>query len=118
MLRRIADKERTMAEAGWVRVAAKSDVAEGQVLAVRLGDREVAVYHLPGGEFRATDNICTHEYAQLSDGWLEDGCIECPLHAARFDVRTGKALCAPADVDLAVFEVKVEGDDLLVKLPG
>ena len=106
-----------MAEAGWVRVAAKSDVAEGQVLGLRLGDREVAVYHLPGGEFRATDNICTHEYAQLSDGWLEDGCIECPLHAARFDVRTGKSLCAPADVDLQVFELKVEGDDLLVKLP-
>lgn len=105
-----------MAEAGWVRVASKADVAEGQVLGVRLGDKEVAVYHLPGGEYRATDNICTHEYAQLSDGWLEDGCIECPLHAARFDVRTGKALCAPADVDLPVYELKVEGDDLMVKL--
>lgn len=105
-----------MAEAGWVRVAGKADVAEGQVLGVRLGDKEVAVYHLPGGEYRATDNICTHEYAQLSDGWLEDGCIECPLHAARFDVRTGKALCAPADVDLPVYELKVEGDDLMVKL--
>ena len=107
-----------MAEAGWVRVAAKADVGEGQVLGVRLGDKEVAVYHLPGGEYRATDNICTHEYAQLSDGWLEDGCIECPLHAAQFDIRTGKALCSPADVDLAVFEVKVEGDDVLVNLPG
>jgi len=52
----------------------------------------------------------------LTDGWLEDGCIECPLHAARFDIRTGKALCAPADVDLAVFQVKAEGDDLLIKV--
>ena len=107
-----------MAEAGWVRVAGKADVAEGQVIGVRVGDKDVALYHLPGGDYRATDNICTHEYAQLSDGWLEDGCIECPLHAARFDVRTGKALCAPADVDLPVYELKVEGDDLLVKLPG
>jgi nitrite reductase/ring-hydroxylating ferredoxin subunit len=91
-------------------------VAEGAVLGVRLGGKEIAIYHLPGGEFRATDNVCTHEYALLSEGWLENGCIECPLHAAQFDVRTGKALSTPADVDLAVFEIKVEGDDLLIKL--
>jgi nitrite reductase/ring-hydroxylating ferredoxin subunit len=52
----------------------------------------------------------------LHEGWLEDGCIECPLHAARFDVRTGKALCAPAEVDLEVFEVRLEGDDILIKV--
>lgn len=105
-----------MAE-NWVRVAAVADVPENGVTAVRVGDREIALYHLPGGEFRATDNVCTHEYAQLSDGWLENGEIECPLHAARFDVRTGKALCAPADQDVPVFEIRVEGADLLVKVP-
>lgn len=101
----------------WVRVAAAADVAEGNVLGVRVGEREIALYHLPGGEYRASDNICTHEYALLSDGWLEDGCIECPLHAGRFDIRTGKAMCAPVDRNLEIFEVKVEGDALLVKLP-
>jgi 3-phenylpropionate/trans-cinnamate dioxygenase ferredoxin subunit len=110
------NQESNMADAGWVRVAGVADVAEGQVHAVRVGDREVALYHLPGGDFRATDNVCTHEYALLSDGWLEDGCIECPLHAARFDVKTGKALCAPAESNLQVFEVKVEGGDLLLKV--
>ena len=105
-----------MADADWVRVAGVADVAEGQVLGVRVGGREIALYHLKGGDIRATDNICTHEYAKLTDGWLEDGCIECPLHAARFDVRTGKALCAPAETNLAVFEVRVEGGDLLVKV--
>lgn len=107
-----------MADSQWVRVAGVADVAEGQVHAVRVGGREIALYHLPGGEFRATDNICSHEYAQLSDGWLEDGSIECPLHAARFDVRTGKALCAPAETDLDVYELRVEGGDLLIKVPG
>jgi nitrite reductase/ring-hydroxylating ferredoxin subunit len=107
-----------MPEAGWVKVAGVSDVAEGHVHAVRVGDREIALYHLPGGTFHATDNICSHEYAQLSDGWLEDGCIECPLHAARFDIKTGKALCAPAEQDLQVFETRVDGSDLLIKLPG
>lgn len=107
-----------MADSQWVRVAGVADVAEGQVYAVRVGGREIALYHLPGGDFRATDNICSHEYAQLSDGWLEDGSIECPLHAARFDVRTGKALCAPAETDLDVYELRVEGGDLLIKVPG
>ncbi len=101
----------------WVRVAAASEVAEGRVIGVRVGDREVAVYHLAGGEYRATDNICTHEYAQLSEGWLEGDVIECPLHAGQFNVRTGKGLCAPIDKDLAVFEVRVAGADLEVKLP-
>jgi nitrite reductase/ring-hydroxylating ferredoxin subunit len=110
------NQESDMADAGWVRVAGVAEVGEGQVHSVRVGDREIALYHLPGGDFRATDNVCTHEYALLSDGWLEDGCIECPLHAARFDVKTGKALCAPAETNLQVFEVKVEGADLLVKV--
>jgi nitrite reductase/ring-hydroxylating ferredoxin subunit len=107
-----------MADDEWVRVADVAEVAEGQVHPVRLKDREIALYHLPGGDFRATDNICTHEYAQLSDGWLENGCIECPLHAARFDVRTGKALCAPAEANLQVFELKVEDGNLLLRMPG
>ena len=101
----------------WVRVASKADVPEDGMIGVRVDDHEIALYHLPGGEFRATDNVCTHEYAQLTDGWLEDGVIECPLHAGRFDVRTGKGLCAPIETDLPVFELRVEGEDLLVKLP-
>ncbi|MGN5477172.1 Rieske 2Fe-2S domain-containing protein [Cupriavidus basilensis] len=45
-------------------------------------------------QYFVTDNVCTHRYALLSDGYLEDGCIECPLHQARFDIRTGQAMCA------------------------
>lgn len=102
----------------WVRVAAAAEVAEGHCIGVRVGDKEIAVYHLQGGEYHATDNVCSHEYALLTEGWMENGCIECPLHAAQFDIRTGKALSAPADEDLAVFQVKVEGGDVLVNVPG
>jgi NAD(P)H-dependent nitrite reductase small subunit len=102
----------------WVRVAAAADVAEGSCLGVRIGDKDVAVYHLKGGEFCATDNVCSHEYALLSDGWLEDGRIECPLHAASFDVRTGRVLSEPAETDIAVYPVKVEDGAVLVRLPG
>lgn len=103
---------------GWVRVAAVAEVPEGQVIGCRAGDKEIAVYHLAGGEFRATSNVCTHEYAQLSDGWLEGATIECPLHAAQFDVRTGEVLAPPADVALEVFEIRVADGDILVKLPS
>lgn len=102
--------------ADWVRVAATGDIKEGACLGVRAGHREIAVYHLPGGEFHATSNICTHEYAVLSEGWLENGCIECPLHAAQFDVRTGKVLSSPADEDLAVYPVKIENDGIFVQI--
>ena len=102
----------------WVRVASVDEVAEGEVLGVRVGDAQIAVYHLEGGEFCATDNICTHEYACLSEGWLEDGIIECPLHAGRFEVRTGKGLGAPIDKDLKTFRIRVEGGDVLVELAG
>ena len=88
-----------------------------RVLLLEAGGRDRSpLIHLPGGMFHATDNICSHEYAQLTDGWLENGCVECPLHAARFDVKSGKALCAPAEKDLDVFEIKVDGGDLLVKV--
>jgi nitrite reductase/ring-hydroxylating ferredoxin subunit len=100
----------------WVRMAAKGDVSENGVTGVRAGDHAIALCHLPRDEFRATGNICAHEYAQLWEGWLDGGDIACCLHAARFDVRTGKVPCPPADVDLSVFHVKVEGDDLLVRL--
>jgi 3-phenylpropionate/trans-cinnamate dioxygenase ferredoxin component len=99
----------------WVRVAAKGDVAEGACIGVRVGDKEVAVYHMDG-DFYATANVCSHEYALLTEGWMENGCIECPLHAAQFDIKTGKALSAPADEDIAVYPVKIEGDDVLVQI--
>ena len=103
--------------AEWVRVAAATDIAAGSVLGVRVGEHDIAVYHLDSGEWYASDNICTHEYALLSDGWLENGCIECPLHAGQFDIRTGKAMCAPVEKDLRMFPVKIEGDSVLVEVP-
>lgn len=107
-----------MADAGWVRVAGTADVAQGKMIGVRVGTRDLAVFHMEDGEFCVTDNVCTHEFALLSDGWFEDGCIECPLHAGRFEVKTGKGQGAPIDRDLPVFEVKIEGGDILAKLPA
>jgi nitrite reductase/ring-hydroxylating ferredoxin subunit len=99
----------------WHKVARRSELAEGEVAGVSVGDKQVALYVI-GGEVHATDNICTHAFACLSDGYLEDGIIECPLHAGRFEVKTGKALGAPVTQDIAVYPIKIEGDDVLVKI--
>jgi nitrite reductase/ring-hydroxylating ferredoxin subunit len=101
--------------ANWTRIAARSELPDGEVIAVALGDRQIALYNLEG-EIFATDNICTHAHACLSEGWLENGVIECPLHQGRFDVRTGKGLGAPIDKDLTTFRVRTEGDDVLVEV--
>lgn len=103
-------------QAGWARVAETGDVAAGEVLGVMIGDLDIAIFNLGEGEYRATSNLCTHEYARLSDGWAEDGTIECPLHGGVFDVRTGKGLCPPIDRDLKTFEVRVENEVIFVRL--
>ena len=69
------------------------------------------------GTYYAIDNICTHDYAELSDGELDGNEIVCPLHGARFDVTTGAALTAPAYEDLRVYEVRLDAGMIQVKLP-
>jgi nitrite reductase/ring-hydroxylating ferredoxin subunit len=100
---------------GWTRAAGRSDLAAGEVLGVEVGGRSIALYAADDGIF-ATDNICTHAYACLSDGWLDGEVIECPLHAARFDIRTGKVLDPPATEDLKTYQVRVVGDEIQVRL--
>jgi len=102
-------------QTGWVRVAARSGLNEGDVLGVDVAGRSIALYEVDG-EVYATDNICTHAYARLSDGWLDGDAIECPLHAAHFDVRTGKVLSPPAMDDLKTYPVRVTGDDIEVEV--
>lgn len=104
--------------ANWVRVAGAGDVAQGAVLPVKVGKLELAVYRLDDGAYYCTDNICTHAFALLSDGWLEGNVIECPLHAGQFDVCTGKGLGAPIEEDLKTYKVKVEDGQIMVGLPG
>jgi 3-phenylpropionate/trans-cinnamate dioxygenase ferredoxin subunit len=99
----------------WLHVANSDQLQEGDVISVSVENKTIAIYQHQG-EYYATDNICTHQYALLSDGYFEDGCIECPLHQARFDVRTGQALCAPATKDLQTFPTMLEGSQILLKI--
>jgi 3-phenylpropionate/trans-cinnamate dioxygenase ferredoxin subunit len=67
----------------------------------------VSVFHTDDGELYAIDDTCTHQDASLADGWLEGCAVECPLHASRFDLRTGAADCLPARLPVRTHEVVV-----------
>jgi len=98
----------------WQRVAALGEIKEGEALPAKLGGEAIALYRL-GAEVFAIGDVCTHEFALLSQGFVEDGAIECPLHQARFDIRTGRCLAAPATQDVKSYAVKIEGNDVYVR---
>jgi naphthalene 1,2-dioxygenase ferredoxin component len=103
-----------MAE-NWIDAAALADVPEGDVMAVQVAGKEIALYEV-GGEVFATDNICTHGHARLSDGFLEGREIECPLHQGKFDVCSGQALCAPLTENIKTYTVRIENMRVMLKL--
>ncbi|HBE70615.1 MAG TPA: biphenyl 2,3-dioxygenase [Planctomycetaceae bacterium] len=92
-----------------------ADVPEGGKLCLEVDDRFVVIVHLDG-QYYCVDDVCTHDGGPLGDGELDEGCLVCPRHGAKFDVRTGEAAEMPATEPTARHEVKVEGDEILVKL--
>jgi nitrite reductase/ring-hydroxylating ferredoxin subunit len=106
----------TIALTTWHRVASASDLREGEGLPVDLDGIAIALYRIDGA-IHAIDDVCTHEFAVLSQGFVQDGTIECPLHAAQFDIATGECLSGPAVQDLRTYRVRQEGDDIYVCAP-
>lgn len=100
---------------GWINAAAVQDLEGREVLGLVCNGQEIALYRLEDAYY-ATQNICTHQHAHLSEGYVVEDCIECPLHQALFDIRTGKARGGVAKIDLKTYPVKVEGDRILVQL--
>ena len=99
----------------FLKVAEVAEVPPGTVKYVVLLGKHIALCNV-AGEFYAIDNVCVHRGAPLSEGWL-DGCvIECPAHGWKFDVRTG-AVTADPRMGNPTYEVKVEGDDILIAEP-
>jgi naphthalene 1,2-dioxygenase system ferredoxin subunit len=99
----------------WMDAGALADVPEGDVIGVQVGGKEIALYEVEGEVF-ATDNICTHGHARMSDGFLEGKEIECPLHQGKFDVCTGQALCAPLTDNIKTYAVRIENMRVMLNL--
>ncbi|MBB4933024.1 3-phenylpropionate/trans-cinnamate dioxygenase ferredoxin subunit [Lipingzhangella halophila] len=84
------------------------DLPKGESVLVQA-DVPIAVFNVDG-ELLAIDDTCTHQDASLSDGWLEGCFIECPLHEALFDLRTGVPSCLPARRAVRTHHVSVQDD--------
>lgn len=101
----------------FVPVAKTSEIPDPGTLLVEVGERLIALIHA-AGHFYALDDVCTHDGGPLSEGPVDPaaGTIACPRHGAKFDLRTGAALTMPATKPTVAHEVKVEGDQIFVRL--
>jgi 3-phenylpropionate/trans-cinnamate dioxygenase ferredoxin component len=98
----------------WVDVAVADELGPGQVRVVDADGTMIAVFNVEGGYY-AIEDVCTHDGGELASGVLEGDQIECPRHGARFCVRTGEALTAPAYEPTATFPVRVENGIVQVR---
>jgi 3-phenylpropionate/trans-cinnamate dioxygenase ferredoxin subunit len=97
----------------FVKAAKVGDVPVGRAVTVEVNDEDIALCNV-GGEIYAVANVCTHDGGPLGEGHLYGDQIECPRHGARFDVRSGAVKSLPAIVPIDTYQVKVEGDEIMV----
>lgn len=103
--------------ADFIKVATRDEVPVGGSKLVEVDDVRIALFNLDG-EFYAIEDMCTHDGGPLVEGEVVNECqVQCPRHGARFDIRTGAAVSFPAFTATNVFEVRTEGDDLLIEAP-
>ena len=100
--------------AEWVDVAKTGEFAPGQWRVVDADGTRIVVFNL-GGQYYAIEDVCTHDGGQLTGGLVEGEEIVCPRHGARFCIRTGAALTAPAYEPVATLPVRVENGVIQVR---
>ena len=101
-----------------LRACALSDVAVGEALRVTLDDHQIAVVNLGAAGVRAIDAVCSHEHYFLDEGEVEveDATIECAKHGSTFDLNTGAPRTLPAVRPVAVYDVTIDNDDILIEV--
>jgi naphthalene 1,2-dioxygenase system ferredoxin subunit len=92
---------------GYVRLIEVASVPEGEARCVQVAEREPLVVYQVEGRFYATQDLCSHGSASLSQGWIEGHDIVCPVHEGRFDIRDGRALSFPASEPIKSFAVEI-----------
>ena len=102
--------------AKFVKVAKTSDVPPGSRFWVEFEEETLILFNVNGSYYAIAD-LCTHDGGPLEDGELGGFEVACPRHGARFDVRSGAALCLPATSPVPTYQVRVEGGDIYVESP-
>jgi 3-phenylpropionate/trans-cinnamate dioxygenase ferredoxin subunit len=107
-----------LTEEDFVRVCRLDELPEVGVAAADVNGTIVAIARDEDGHVHAVNDTCTHANVSLSEGELEGCTLECWLHGSRFDLATGEPSGPPATVPVAVYPVKIDGDDVYVAVPG
>ncbi|SFE80421.1 Rieske (2Fe-2S) protein [Alteribacillus iranensis] len=100
---------------GYHFVGYSTSIPDGEMQELTVGKEVVLIARIDGNLY-AVDGICSHAYAELVDGELDEHCLYCPLHFACFDVRNGEVLEGPATEPLPVFDVTEENGEIWVKV--
>jgi len=100
---------------GFVKVTSIKELGSGKMVGVEAGGKPVLVVNLDG-TYYAIGNVCTHMGCMLSDGVLKGEIVTCPCHGSRFNVETGGVVGGPAKKPEPTFQVKTEGDQVLVNV--
>jgi len=93
------------------------EIADGEMKMVYVDGTDQVLVINQGGDFTATQGICSHEYFELDKGFLTAETLTCALHLSRFDLESGEALDPPAELPLAVYPVIVENGRVLIEIP-
>jgi len=101
----------------WQKIVETSAVSDGRPFSGGIGDTKIGVFEVDG-EYFAINNVCTHAFALLTNGFQEGCLVECPLHAGFFDVKTGKAQGGIVDKDVRAYPVKIEDGWIFVDMAG
>jgi 3-phenylpropionate/trans-cinnamate dioxygenase ferredoxin subunit len=101
-----------------VKVCSVKDVKPGSSERFDIDSYKVCIVHI-GDDWYAINDTCSHEDYSLCEGdvWDEEREIECPKHGSTFDLRTGEPQTLPATQPVPVYDVKIDGDDVIVTLP-
>lgn len=98
-----------------IKICPLEDLKPGKAIRVKVGDHAIAIVRTPSGEVKALDDKCSHGEISLSEGFVEEGTIECWAHGAKFDLNTGKPLSLPAYEPVATYEVLIENDEIYIE---
>ena len=96
-------------------ICSVNNIKPGEIKSFLIQNKQIAICRIRN-EYFAFDEICSHQNASLASGWLEDYTIECPIHGALFDVKTGEALSLPATEDINTYKIEIRGDEIFVRL--
>ena len=103
-----------LSEDDFVKVSDTKDIQPSHMKEIKLENESICIVNIEG-KYYAIGNICTHEGGPLADGTLEGYEVECPWHGSKFDVRTGEVKEPPASEPESVYQIKVDGNKILLK---